>query len=220
MEHVNYIVQLNNAFERFHNDTRIKQGHITLYLAIFQKWNREFFKSIITINRELIMERAKIKSKTTYHNFLKDLNDWDYLIYYPSYNPSRGSKIRMAIFCDQPVQNLDKTVPQPRQNLVSFYKQTNKNYNKLAKPKNELEVLSFFKTNDWPAIEGKKFYAYYKNKDWTLSKGLKIKNWQETAKNYIEKGYKIKEKYTSLISGYVDNLRRFDSKSKDYGQPL
>lgn len=62
MEDVNYIVQLNRAFERFHNDSRIKQGHITLYLALFQKWKRAYFKTTIMINRELTMERAKIRS--------------------------------------------------------------------------------------------------------------------------------------------------------------
>ena len=63
MEMVNYIIQLNAIFNRFNKDARIKQGHITLYLAFFQKWNREFFKKTITINRELIMENAKFKSK-------------------------------------------------------------------------------------------------------------------------------------------------------------
>jgi len=220
MEHVNYIVQLNMAFERFHNDARIKQGHITLYLALFHKWNREYFKTTITINRELIMERAKIKSKTTYHNFVKDLNYWGYLKYFPSYHPMRGSKIKMAIFCDQPGQNLDMTVPEPRQNLVSSYKhKTNENYNKLAKPKNELEVLSFFKTNNWPAVEGKKFYAYYKNKDWTLSRGLKINNWKKAANNFVKNGFMAeKEKPTSPFNGYVDRLH--SNINKDYGQPL
>tara|TARA_R110002167_G_C12705596_1_gene654418 strand:+ start:16142 stop:16288 length:147 start_codon:yes stop_codon:yes gene_type:complete len=44
MDKVNYIAHLNAAFEKFNRDERIKQGHITLYLAFFQKWNREFFK--------------------------------------------------------------------------------------------------------------------------------------------------------------------------------
>ena len=69
-------------------------------------------------------------------------------------------------------------------------------------------------------MEGKKFYAYYNTTDWKLSRGLSIKNWKETAKKYIEKGIKIKEEYTSPISGHLDNLRRFDSRNKDYGQPL
>ncbi|TCL62235.1 hypothetical protein EV196_1151, partial [Mariniflexile fucanivorans] len=160
---------------------------------------------------------------------VRDLDAWGYLIYYPTYHPSRGSKIKMTRACIksgttigiQEDQNLDNTVPEPRQNLVSFYKhKTNENYNKLARPKNELEVLSFFKTNNWSAVEGKKFYAYYKNKDWTLSRGLKITNWQETAKNFVEKGFIIKAKYTSPFSDYEDNLRKYDNRDKDYDMPL
>ena len=98
MEKVNYIAHLNAAFDRFNNDYRIKQGHITLYLAFFQKWNRKFFKRTIMVNRQLIMENAKIRSKTTYHNYLKDLNGWGYLEYFPSYHPSVGSRIRMTNF--------------------------------------------------------------------------------------------------------------------------
>jgi hypothetical protein len=99
MEKVNYITHLNAVLQTFNNDERInKQGHITLYLAFFQKWNREYFKKTITINRELIMEKAKFKSKTTYHNYIKDLDNWNYFQYYPSYHPARGSKVKMALF--------------------------------------------------------------------------------------------------------------------------
>jgi len=216
MEKVNYIIQLNEAFERFNNDDRVKQGHITLYLAFFQKWNREYFKKTITINRERIMGKAKIKSKTTYHNYLKDLNDWGYLRYYPSYHPARGSKVQMSIFFSSVGQKMANCVPEPGQNLVPSYKhKTKENLNKLARPKNELVVLNFFKENNWPVMEGKKFYAYYQANNWTLSRGFKIKNWKESAKNYVEKGFKIKEEYTSPISGHLDNLKRFDSRNKD-----
>ena len=75
MEKLNYISQLNEVLESFNNDTRIKQGHITLYIPFFQKWNREFFKAMIPVNREFIMERAKFRLKTTYHNYFKNLND-------------------------------------------------------------------------------------------------------------------------------------------------
>lgn len=47
MENVNYITHLNTVFDLFNNDDRIKQGHITLYLAFFQKWNRKFFKKLL-----------------------------------------------------------------------------------------------------------------------------------------------------------------------------
>ncbi len=221
MEKVNYIVQLNAVFELFNKDFRIKQGHITLYLAFFQKWNREFFKKTITINREWIMEKAKFKSKTTYHNYLKDLNDWGYLQYYPSYHPARGSKVQMAVFFNSVGQNLATYVPEPGQNLVPYYKhKTIENLNKLARPKNELVVLNFFKENDWSALDGKNFYAYYEARNWKLSRGLKITNWQTAAINFVEKGLKFKEERTKPNSGHLDNLRKYDNRDKDYGMPL
>jgi len=227
MEKVNYIVHLNAVFERFHNDDRIKQGHITLYLAFFQKWNREFYKKTLTINRQFIMERAKFKSKTTYHNYLKDLNDWGYLNYFPSFHPARGSKVSMPIFGTssgtssgtQGDQKLASSNPEPGQNLVPSYKhKTKENFNKLAKPRNELEVLDFFKENNWSEMEGRKFYAYYHTRNWKLQRGLNIRNWKAQAKKFVEKGNELKLGATTPISGYLKNIRSI--KDRDYDEPL
>jgi hypothetical protein len=219
MENVNYITQLNNVFERFHNDHRVKQGHITLYLAFFHKWNRKFFQKTLTINRELIMERAKIKSKTTYHNYLRDLHDWEYLRYYPSYHPAIGSKINMIKFGTstgtQEVQNLAVSDPEPSQNLVPFYKhKTKENFNKQHnKIFNELEVLLFFKTNNWPEIEARKFHAYIK------SKKSRTDNWQIIAQIFVKNNFNLEEpKMTSPISGYVNHMRQL--KEKNNGESL
>jgi hypothetical protein len=216
---------MNAVLESFNEDVRIKQGHITLYLAFFQKWNREFFRDALTINRSLIMETAKISSKTTYHNYLKDLNDWGYLHYFPSYHPARGSIVKMPKFGTTDgtltVQKLANSVPEPSQNMVSSYKlKTNKNINRLARPFNELEVLLFFKENKWSADEGKKFFAYYQSRNWELSRGLKISNWKTAAFNYVEKGFVIKHEPTNPFSGFVDNLKKYQNQKKDYGQPL
>tara|TARA_B100000949_G_scaffold84875_1_gene75774 strand:+ start:401 stop:1066 length:666 start_codon:yes stop_codon:yes gene_type:complete len=221
VEKVNYITHLNIVFEQFNMDDRIKQGHITLYLAFFQKWNRKFFKKTITINRERIMERAKFKSKTTYHSYIKDLNDWGYLRYFPSYSPAKGSKVQMTIFFALDGQKLVNSVPEQGQNLVHYkkHKTTEKLY-KLTRPKNEQVVLEFFEENKWPAFEGKKFYAYYKARNWELSRGLKIKNWKTAATNYIDKGLNIKEEKAFTDSGLEDNLRKYDNKNKDYTIPL
>ena len=227
MEKVNYIAHLNGAFERFNNDYRIRQGHITLYLAFFQKWNRKFFKRTIMVNRQLIMENAKIRSKTTYHNYLKELNEWGYLEYFPSYHPSIGSRIRMTNFGTSTgassgatrVQKMDGRVPEPGHGLVPFLKQkTKKNFYKLARPNNEIEVLNFFRKNNWPDIEGKKFYAYYQSKNWKLGRGLKIKDWKAAAKSYVKLGYIMKEEFRSPISGFMDHLR--SPKPNNYDEPL
>jgi len=219
MEKVNYITQLNAVLETFNNDNRVKQGHITLYLAFFHLWNRKFFKETLTINRELIMERAKIKSKTTYHNHLRDLDAWGYLKYYPSYHPSRGSKIKMTRACTksgttsgtEEVQILANFVPEPSQNLVSSYKhKTEENLNK--QPNiifNKSVVISFFKKNNWPEIEALKFHAYIKSKKWKTYK------WQMIAKIFAKNDFKLKEpKKTSPISGYVNRMRQMRDKNK------
>ncbi|HDZ07443.1 hypothetical protein [Maribacter sp.] len=223
MEKVNYIAHLNAVFERFNNDERIKQGHITLYLAFFQKWNREFFKKTLTINRQFIMEKAKFRSKTTYHNYLRDLNDWGYLNYFPSFHPARGSKVNMSIFgttsgtsSGTPAyQKMANSVPEPGHNLIPSYKhKTKENLNKLARPKNGRAVLIFFRENNWQETEGRKFYAYYESKNWKLRGGLNIKNWKAQAKKFVEKGIESKQELTTPISGYLSNMR------KNYNEPL
>ncbi|WP_282087978.1 hypothetical protein [Aquimarina algiphila] len=209
---VNYISHLNAVFETFHNDERIKQGHITLYLAFFHLWNRKFFKGTLTVNRELIMERAKIKSKTTYHNHLRDLDTWGYLQYYPSYHPSRGSKIKMTRACTKSgtstgtkeFQILANCVPKPSQKLVTSIKhKTKENLNKQPKAIfNESEVALFFKKNNWPEIEARKFYVFIKSKKW------KTDNWRMIAKIFAKNDFKLKEpKKASPISGYVNCMR-------------
>src|SRR5690606_7749816 len=143
-------------------------------------------------------------SKTTYHIHLKNLNDWGYLQYFPSFHPARGSRIKMSIFGTgtdtstytktgtSSVHKLASRVPEPGQNLVSSKNLKQKeNLNKLDKPKNELEVLAFFKRKNWPAIEGKKFYTYYQSKNWKLSDGFQNTNWKERAKNFVQNGFKI-----------------------------
>ena len=213
MEKVNYITHLNTILDNFNDDIRIKQGHITLYLAFFHKWNRSYFEKIITVNRELIMERARIRSKTTYHRYLKDLNDWDYLKYIPSYHPRIGSKIEMKYYRPKigtspstlKVQNLDKFEPEPSQNLAPYKKlKTIRKLNKQPNDTfNEINVLSFFKENNWPAIEGEKFYIYLKTKRW------KTENWKVIAQIFAKNKFMLNEpERGSPYFGYVKNLER------------
>ena len=94
-QHINYIKHLNGVFEHFLKDSRLNTTHISLYMALFQLWNFNFFKSPFYINREEVMRYAKIGSKSTYHRCIKELNHWNYISYMPSHNPFKGSKIKM-----------------------------------------------------------------------------------------------------------------------------
>lgn len=94
---MNYIKQLNAAFEKFFFDDRLNPTHISLYMALFQEWNSSRFATEFYVNRRDLMCVAKIGSKSTYHRCVVELDKWGYLSYFPSNNPYKGSKIKMYI---------------------------------------------------------------------------------------------------------------------------
>ena len=102
---MNYIKLLNAAFEKFYFDDRLNPTHISLYMALFQEWNSCRFMDEFYVNRRDLMRCAKIGSKSTYHRCIVELDSWQYLTYFPSNNPYKGSKIKMAIIgtSDEPV---------------------------------------------------------------------------------------------------------------------
>ncbi len=102
---MNYIKLLNAAFEKFYFDDRLNPTHISLYMALFQEWNSSRFMDEFYVNRRELMRVAKIGSKSTYHRCIVELDAWQYLSYFPSNNPYKGSKIKMAIIgtSDEPV---------------------------------------------------------------------------------------------------------------------
>ncbi|MCP9200565.1 hypothetical protein MKO06_11640 [Gramella sp. GC03-9] len=102
---MNYIKLLNAAFSTFFFDDRLNPTHISLYMALFQEWNSSRFADRFFVNRRELMRVAKIGSKSTYHRCITDLDSWDYLSYFPSNNPYKGSEIKMSIFgtTDEPV---------------------------------------------------------------------------------------------------------------------
>ena len=98
MEDINYIKHLNGVFEQFSKDNRLNPTHISLYVALFQFWNNNYFRDEFYINREEIMTLSKIGSKSTYHRCIKELSHWKYILYTPSHNPFKGSRIKMFNF--------------------------------------------------------------------------------------------------------------------------
>ena len=228
MQNVNYIKHLTGVFFQFSKDNRLNPTHISLYVALFQIWNSNRFLEEFYINREEVMRFSKIGSKSTYHKCIKELSYWKYIIYFPSHNPYKGSKIKMFKFETSSgqalVHNSTKIETSNGQALVSInkHKQTNrnnKNINKLDQPENENEVIDFFKKENWPIIEAQKFYNHYQGIGWKVGGKTKIVNWQATAKNWMIKAEEIKNNETQKsVNQNMDNLKT--SKNKNYNQPL
>ena len=233
MQNVNFIKHLKGVFIQFSKDNRLNPTHISLYVGLFQIWNNNRFPEEFYINREEVMNFSKIGSKSTYHKCIKDLSHWKYIIYYPSHNPYKGSKIKMFKFETSSgqvlVHNNTKIETSTGQALVSINKhiqtnRNNKNSIKLDQPKNEKEVIAFFKKEKWPTIEAQKFFNHYQGIGWKVGGKTKIVNWQATAKNWMIKSEEIlsvraqSRTNQKSVSQNQDNLKT--SKNKNYNEPL
>ena len=92
---MNYIKLLNGFFEKVDTDDRLNPTHVSMYMAIFQFWNVNHFQNPISICRSQVMRVSKICSNATYHKCIKELNDYGYLEYIPSFNPYKGSLVNL-----------------------------------------------------------------------------------------------------------------------------
>jgi len=133
LEDINYIKHLNGVFGHFARDGRLNPTHISLYMALFQLWNYKLFRDSFHIDREEAMDLAKIGSKSTYHRCIKELEHWGYILYFPSHNPFKGSKIKMFDFGTSDGQALD---PSRTDNGTSSGQEVVRNNKPIQTPKN------------------------------------------------------------------------------------
>jgi len=87
------VKELTSFYSAIKSDPRIGTTHISLYMALFQFYNLNRLSNPILITRTAVMEVAKISGLATYHKCMKDLNDFGYIKYEPSYNPAISSQV-------------------------------------------------------------------------------------------------------------------------------
>ena len=139
MKDINYIKHLNGVFEQFSKDSRLNPTHISLYVALFQIWNNNFFKDEFYINREEVMNFSKIGSKSTYHRCIKELSHWNYLLYTPSHNPFKGSRIKMFNFGTSTEQALYPSRAKIETSTGQALVPINKHIQTIENPKNKIK---------------------------------------------------------------------------------
>ena len=88
-----YVPQLTAFYSSILADSRINSRHISLYMALFECWNKNNFQSPVSIKRNDIMPVAKISGIATYHKCMKELHEYGYIRYFPSYDPVTKSKV-------------------------------------------------------------------------------------------------------------------------------
>lgn len=87
------VKELTSFYCAIKSDNRIGSTHISLYMALFQLYNLNLFRNPIRITRAMLMDAAKINGLATYHKCIKDLSEYGYIQYLPSYNPAINSQV-------------------------------------------------------------------------------------------------------------------------------
>ena len=170
MGKVNYILHLNKVNQKFFDDKTLNASHISLYNALFQLWNNCNFQTDLSINRNDVMNLAKIGSVNTYLKCLKDLDQLGYLNYKPSHNPLKGSIINLFSFDTSTEQVLNKYCTSTDTSTDTLYKLLN------------LETIKLLKDN----------YTYVNEnlKSWLSQKGSSAKkpnaDFSNESLNFVE----------------------------------
>jgi hypothetical protein len=85
-----------NLLRQMSEDLRLNITHISLATGLFVLWQRNGFIAPFPVTRRTLMCFSKIGSIATYHKCLRELNDYGYLIYQPSYHPKNGSRVEWS----------------------------------------------------------------------------------------------------------------------------
>lgn len=88
-----HVPQLTEFYSSILNDNRINTRHISLYMALFECWNKNNFQNPVHIKRDVIMPIAKISGIATYHKCIRDLHEFGYIKYLPSFHPGIQSQV-------------------------------------------------------------------------------------------------------------------------------
>lgn len=79
--------------KRAAEDDRLLPTHLSLVMAVFYFRNDDTPSKAIRVSRSRLMRFSRIKSIATYHKCLKELIEFGYISYEPSYHPTNASSI-------------------------------------------------------------------------------------------------------------------------------
>lgn len=176
---MNYITQLSRFYQKVYTDQRFTPHHISLYSGIFQLWNSAHFQNPIQVSRQDLMTLSKIGSVNTYIRCLQQLDQWQYIQYFPSRNITIGSRIRIIIFDN----STDNTPETPLRHL------NKQNRNNTNIPTIE-QVNAYFETENYPLEQAILFFNHNTAKGWMIGSN-QIRNWQAAAINWMAKQAKF-----------------------------
>lgn len=85
--------QLTRFCEKILQDPHVTPTHISLYLAIFLEFLIQKNPDQLNIDRDTLMLRAKISGRATYNKCMRELHEYGYIRYTPSFSSFLGSMV-------------------------------------------------------------------------------------------------------------------------------
>lgn len=87
----------NHIFESMEKDIRINVWHLALILAILRLAHLQDNFTTIRVSRSVLMRLSHSRTLPTYHKYFKELQEFGYITYSPSYHPGFRSTITLNI---------------------------------------------------------------------------------------------------------------------------
>jgi hypothetical protein len=87
------IADYSKWIKRMGIDERLMATHMSLFTALFVFFQRNGLVSPFPVTRAGLMACSRIASIATYHKCMKELNDFGYIRYQPSFSPKQQSLV-------------------------------------------------------------------------------------------------------------------------------
>jgi hypothetical protein len=87
--------QLTQLCSSIKIDNRLHATHMSLYAALLIIWSTNNFTNPFTASRAELMTISKLGSTATYHRCIKDLNNFGYIMYKPTFNSFIGTQFKI-----------------------------------------------------------------------------------------------------------------------------
>ncbi len=88
---------LSNFIDCVKEDPRINMAHISLYASLVSHWHANGQGNPLCVFSRDIMPICKISGAATYHRSIRELHEYGYIKYVPSFNHFLGSLVYFTV---------------------------------------------------------------------------------------------------------------------------
>ncbi|MES1214355.1 MAG: hypothetical protein ABUT20_02465 [Bacteroidota bacterium] len=78
-------------------DSRISAAHIAVYVALLKLWKDKDFMIPLFFFRHELVATCKISSTSTFHRVIRELQEYGYIKYQPSFSNRLGSRVEFVM---------------------------------------------------------------------------------------------------------------------------